>query len=179
MPNQCANYLQSHLDNYITPFCAPNVGWLTLSQRFPNTPGNNNTGITVLFTNTITEDPDQYILSLNNVIEVVPFSNFTGCPKAAPIGNDIVMSNQAYGNVLAHAVGHVFQLYDVQGSLAAGPTGPGSSSLDVSNLMCSGDETYCPDIEHPGAYLTAKQIIAARKSLNLWCSLATSNCPVP
>jgi IPT/TIG domain/Glucodextranase, domain B len=162
--DSCAQFPLSHLDNFDSPSHCGNpldgtTGWLALTSRFPNAPGNGNTGIKIIFTNTITNDPPR--INLNNPLETVPFVRATSCAG----GNDIVMSNQTSGLVLAHATGHVFGLPDIHGQLAIGPPAPGNT--EGNNLMCSNDDT-CSDISHFGTYLFPFQVKAAQRGLLIW-----------
>jgi hypothetical protein len=171
------NDSQTHLDNYISPDnCVPTTGWIALTIRFPNAPtltnGAPNQGAQVLFTNSITFSPGSL---LSSPLEIVPFYDPVICASAdatqppyirKAAGNMIVMSNQTQESVLAHGLGHVFGLGDLQGPLAGAPPGEGTS-----NLMCSGDAVRCKSdngSNFPGNYLNYQQTISARKYLVRW-----------
>jgi hypothetical protein len=84
-------------------------------------------------------------------------------------GNDVVMPNVAFGNALAHGIGHSFGLvHPLTDSSAAGPSAPGNT--DGNNLMCTpfNTPTYCPDLNHQGSYLSPMQLDVAKRILSLW-----------
>lgn len=161
----CVKFPQADLTTYFNPTtCQSDVAWQALNIRYPFKPGPENTGLKAFFTNTITDVPPDFSVP----IETVPLWNLDdpSCfppTKAHLAGNDIVMSNQAFGNVLAHAIGHVFGLGDLSGAQAVGPVG----NADGNNLMCGGNDPSCPT-GSPESYLTSDQIATARKGLQIW-----------
>jgi hypothetical protein len=151
----CANTPEASLANYDAPSgCASSIGWLVLTTRWPNAPSPTNRGAKILFTNTITPEG---LFNFYDTAGEVPFYDRSLCPNGG-IGNDVVMSNLAYNYVLAHEIGHVFGLIDLNGKAAANATG---------NLMCH-DPAYCPDIAHQGTFLNSDQVATAMRALFQW-----------
>jgi hypothetical protein len=145
----CAGTPGAHLDNFDAPSgCKDTTGSLVLNTRWPNFPSSTNTGANIIFTNSITGDPNPFAY----VVETVPSYDYSQCPGSGiavgGIGHDVVMSNEAYNYTLAHAMGHVFGLRDQSGVAAAD---------NPSNLMCS-DTTSCPDQSTHGTFLTPAQV---------------------
>ncbi len=105
-----------------------------------------------MFSNNIMPDPPNPLFPYT-IIETDPYSDETSGGRKHH-GNIVVMSNQSQGNILAHGIGHAFQLEHV-------PNGN-----DPNNLMCTGPISGCTS--PLGSHLSLSQWKLAVQGAQQW-----------